>query len=72
MSHIKVEGSQTLYRDEDNSAIINKDTSGLSRAKRVKDRIKIQDSEINTLKDEVNDIKELLLQMNERLKWQEQ
>ena len=72
MSHIKGEGSQTLYRDEDNSAIINKDTSGLSRAKRVKDRIKIQDSEINTLKDEVNDIKELLLQMNERLKWQEQ
>lgn len=72
MSHIKVEGSQTLYRDEDNSAIINKDTSGLSRAKRVKDRIKIQDSEINTLKEEVNDMKNILLQINERLKWQEQ
>ena len=72
MSHIKVEGSQTLYRDEDNSAIINKDTSGLSRAKRVKDRIKIQDSEINTLKEEINEMKDILVQINERLKWQEQ
>ena len=35
MSHIKVEGSNTLYRDEDNFAIINKDTNGLTRAKRV-------------------------------------
>ncbi len=72
MSHIKVEGSNTLYRDEDNFAIINKDTNGLTRAKRVKERITIQDSEINTLKEEVNDIKDLLLEMNERLKWQEQ
>tara|TARA_X000000368_G_C22870764_1_gene640793 strand:- start:464 stop:682 length:219 start_codon:yes stop_codon:yes gene_type:complete len=72
MSHIKVEGSNTLYRDEDNFAIINKDTNGLTRAKRVKERITIQDSEINTLKDEINEMKDILLQINERLKWQEQ
>ena len=72
MSHIKVEGSNTLYRDEDNFAIINKDTNGLTRVKRVKERITIQDSEINTLKDEINEMKDILLQINERLKWQEQ
>ena len=72
MSHIKVEGSNTLYRDEDNFAIINKDTNGLTRAKRVKERITIQDSEINTLRQEVNEMKDILLQINERMKWQEQ
>mgnify|MGYP001326056134 CR=1 FL=1 len=72
MSHIKVEGNTNLYRDEDSFAIINKDTNGLVKAKKLKERIITQDSEINTLKEEVNQIKELLLEMNERLKWQEQ
>ena len=52
--------------------IINKDTNGLTRAKRVKERITIQDSEINTLRQEVNEMKHILLQINERMKWQEQ
>ena len=49
MSHIKVEGSQNLYRDEDSSAIINTDTTALSRAKLLKSRILSQDRERNTL-----------------------
>jgi|TARA_R110001592_G_scaffold7777_1_gene43185 hypothetical protein len=72
MSHIKVEGSQNLYRDEDSSAIINTDTTALSRAKLLKSRISSQDREINTLKEEINEMKDILLQINERLKWQEQ
>ena len=72
MSHIKVEGSQNLYRDEDSSAIINTDTTALSRAKLLKSRISTQDREINTLKEEINEMKNILVQINERLKWQEQ
>lgn len=72
MSHIKVEGSQHLYRDEESFAIINTDTSTLSRAKRVKQKMMTQESEINTLKEEVNEMKNILLQINERLKWQDQ
>jgi|TARA_B100000035_G_C20717214_1_gene429650 hypothetical protein len=72
MSHIKVEGSQHLYRDEESFAIINKDTSALQTAKRIKQRMVTQESEINTLREEVNEMKNILLQMNERLKWQEQ
>jgi hypothetical protein len=72
MKHIKVEGSQNLYRDETTSAIINKDTTAFNRAKMVKNRIKTQDSEINTIKEEINEMKDILLQINERLKWQEQ
>tara|TARA_X000000368_G_C22489995_1_gene475852 strand:+ start:240 stop:452 length:213 start_codon:yes stop_codon:yes gene_type:complete len=69
---IKIDGNNNLVRDEENMAVINTDTSGLNRAKLLKSRITGQDTEINTLKEEVNEIKELLLQMNERLKCQEQ
>ena len=69
---IKIDGNNNLVRDEENMAVINTDTSGLNRAKLLKSRITGQDTEINTLKEEVNEIKKLLLQMNERLKWQEQ
>ncbi|ANS04967.1 hypothetical protein [uncultured Mediterranean phage] len=69
---IKIDGNNNLVRDEENMAVINTDTSGLNRAKLLKRRITGQDTEINTLKEEVNEIKELLLQMNERLKCQEQ
>ncbi len=69
---IKIDGNNNLVRDEENMAVINTDTSGLNRAKLLKRRITSQDTEINTLKEEVNEIKELLLQMNERLKCQEQ
>tara|TARA_B100001175_G_scaffold223779_1_gene190653 strand:+ start:156 stop:368 length:213 start_codon:yes stop_codon:yes gene_type:complete len=69
---IKIDGNNNLIRDEENMAVINTDTSGLNRAKLLKRRITGQDTEINTLKEEVNEIKELLLQMNERLKCQEQ
>ncbi len=68
----KIEGHQNLERDDNNMAVINTDSSALTRAKLLKSRISTQDNEINTLKEEVNEIKELLLQMNERLKWQEQ
>ena len=69
---IKIDGNNNLVRDEENMAVINTDTSGLNRAKLLKRRITGQDTEINTLKEEVNEIKELLIQMNERLKCQEQ
>jgi len=72
MSHIKVEGSDNLYRDENTSAIINKDTRAMKRAKAFKERMLTQNNEINTLREEVNDMKNILLQINERLKWQEQ
>ena len=69
---IKIDGNNNLVRDEETMAVINTDSSGLNRAKLLKNRITGQDREINTLKEEVNEIKNLLIQMNEKLKWQEQ
>jgi len=70
MSRIK--GQTNLFRDDENMAIINTDTNALFKAKARKARQIKQASEINTLKQEVREMKKLLLQINEKLQWQEQ
>ena len=45
---------------------------GLYKAQSLKARYIKQTSEINTLKQEVGEMKELLLKINEKMKWQEQ
>ena len=70
MSRIK--GQTNLFRDDENMAIINTDTNALFKAKARKARQIKQTSEINTLRQEVQEMKELLLQINEKMKWQEQ
>jgi hypothetical protein len=70
MSRIK--GQTNLFRDDENMAIINTDTNALFKARARKARQIKQASEINTLKREVKEMKTLLLQINEKLEWQEQ
>ena len=67
-----VENQPNLVRDDENMAIINTDTRGLFKARARKARQTKQASEINTLKREVQDMKKILLQINEKLEWQEQ
>ena len=68
----KIEGQSNLVRDDDNMAVINTDTAGLHKAQSLKARYIKQTSEINTLKEEVLEMKEILSQINEKMKWQEQ
>ena len=70
MSRIK--GNPNLLRDDENMAVINTDTKALFKARARKARQIKQASEINTLKREVQEMKILLLQINEKMKWQEQ
>ena len=70
MSRIK--GNPNLLRDDENMAVINIDTKALSKARARKAQQIKQASEINTLKREVREMKTLLLQINEKMKWQEQ
>ena len=55
----KIEGQPSLERDDNNMAIINTDTAAYKR-------YKAQESEINTLKDELKEIKGLVKQLLER------
>ena len=68
----KIDGHSNLIRDDETMAVINTDSVALRNSKRIKERYKNQNSEINTLRQEVTEMKELLLQINERMKWQEQ
>ena len=70
MSRIK--GNPNLLRDDENMAVINTDTKALFKARARKARQIKQASEINILKREVREMKKLLLQINEKMKWQEQ
>ena len=68
----RIENQPNLIRDDESMAIINTDTKALFKARARKARQIKQASEINTLKREVKDMKILLLQINEKMKWQEQ
>ena len=68
----KIEGQPNLIRDDSNMAIINNDTSTLIKARMLKERYRNQESEINTLKEEVKEMKQILLQINEKLQWQQE
>ena len=68
----KIEGQPNLIRDDSNMAIINNDTSTLIKARILKERYRNQESEINTLREEVKEMKQILLQINEKLQWQQE
>ena len=64
--HSKVEGHSLLIREESSSAIINNDVAGYQAAIRRKKVFLIQRDEINMLKDEMGEIKQLLGEILER------
>ena len=66
MADLKVEGHSTLLREESSSAIINNDIEGYQAAIRRKRVFQIQREEINTLKVEMTEIKQLLGEILER------
>ena len=57
---IPVEGHKHLYRDENTGAIVNCDTSGYIRYKKMRNKKLIEKSEIDSLKSEIDTLKGLL------------
>ena len=57
---IRVEGHKHLYRDENTGAIVNCDTSGYMRYKKMKNKKLNEKSEIDSLKAEIDTLKGLL------------
>ena len=57
---IRVEGHKHLYRDENTGAIVNCDTSGYMRYKKMRNNKLIEKSEIDSLKSEIDTLKGLL------------
>ena len=65
--YVKVEGHSSLLRDEHSTAIVSNDMSSYELHKRRRETFKVQKNEINTLKDEVSEIKNLLHTLIEKV-----
>ena len=70
MSYLKVEGHTTLVREKNSNGIINTDTNAytiymqrIREARKSNDDLKYAVREINTLKTELREIKELLVKV---------
>ena len=57
---IRVEGHKNLYRDENSGAIINTDSHGYSQYKKSKNIRLTQKEEIDSMKKDIEEIKNLL------------
>ena len=63
---IPVEGHKNLYRDEKSGAIINCDIIGYNMYKKSKDKKQSQQSRINEMQKEIDELKSLLSQLVEK------
>lgn len=64
---IKVEGHTSLLRDEESTAIISTDIQAWRLQKKRKEMFLSQRNEINSLRDEVQDVKFLLKEILEKI-----
>jgi len=64
---IKVEGHSHLVRDENSHAIVNTDIETYRLTMKRREIMKAQRSEINSLRSEVSEIKQLLVQVIEKV-----
>ena len=63
---IRVEGHKNLYRDEKSGAIINTDSHGYSQYKKSRNIKLTQKEEIDSMKKDIEEIKNLLRMMVEK------
>ena len=63
MDKLKVEGHSNLYRDVNSGAVINSNQDEYDRYMKAKANIDNMVTEINTLKQELDEIKQLLKQI---------
>jgi hypothetical protein len=70
MTYLKVDGNDSLVRDVSNKAIINTNNKAYQEyinkrnaAKQMRDQIHSQQEQINSIKSDVSEIKELLIQL---------
>ena len=64
---IRVEGYSNLYRDEKTGAIINDDSSGYSAYVKARAKRSTQKEELDTMKQEISEIKDMLAKITEKL-----
>tara|TARA_B100000214_G_C23934090_1_gene612240 strand:+ start:1100 stop:1297 length:198 start_codon:yes stop_codon:yes gene_type:complete len=64
---IRVEGHSNLFRDEKSGAIINTDSSSFAAYQQAKTKKAIERKELDTMKEEISEIKQMLAKIVEKL-----
>ena len=65
--YAKVEGHSSLLRDEHSTGIVSSDTNSYELYKKRRESFRNQKNEINTLKNEVGEIKQILLTLMDKV-----
>ena len=60
MDYIQVDGEDGLFRDPSTGAIINRDRKAFDQVRASRMKSRLADSEIQTLKDEISELKRLV------------
>ena len=63
MAYVKVKDNEGLVKDTKTSAILNVDGDGLTEYKKRREMMRKKENEIEQLKNDVSEIKSLLLQI---------
>lgn len=66
MDHIKIEGESSYVRDKGTGAVLNINRNEIEAARERKRQRKLKEQEFEDLKNEVSEIKELLLKLVEK------
>jgi len=66
MKHIKIEGETSFVRDVNTGAILNINKNEINAARERKRQRKIKEQELQDLKNDVSEIKELLVKLIEK------
>tara|TARA_B100001996_G_scaffold375636_1_gene355848 strand:- start:71 stop:268 length:198 start_codon:yes stop_codon:yes gene_type:complete len=64
---IPVQGYDNLYRDEETGAIINADSSSYAAYMQLKSRKNMEKAELDSMKEEISEIKEMLKKITSKL-----
>ena len=64
---IPVQGYDNLYRDEETGAIINADSSSYAAYMQLKSRKRTEKEELDSMKEEISEIKEMLKKITSKL-----
>lgn len=68
MKTLKIKDHEELLRDTESQAVINTDMSSLELYRARRERERNKDSEISSLKQEINEIKDILKLLVEKIK----
>ena len=63
---IPIKDNKNLFRDEKSGAVINTDTNGYSKYKKMKSNKKSQREELDRMKEDIEEIKLLLKQISSK------